>query len=1301
MGPGAVVGRRFFFFFFFSFLAGSIANAQLVVSEIHYNPKEPGGQALEFVEIENPGAGSVDLAAWRISGAIEFTFPDAPGLGTIASGEHAVVVRDEVSFREYFPDVALVFGDWVGALDNAGEELVLIDPFGAPIDAVRYGDRLPWPEFADGGGASLQRLCASERSDLPENWVGAPVDLPSPGAPTERAVCPIEPPPLPDVVFSEIHYHPFEDLDDFEEFVELYNRGDVPVDLGGWSFADGIDFVFRAGTVLAPGAYLAVCRDLDAFRETYGTEVSAVGNFGGKLSNLGERLSIIDAEKHLVDAIEYADQGDWSFAADGLGSSLERTVFDLPSFDPAAWSHGRLPASGFIPVSTSAAVQDLVVQQLILLIDGEGEFIIDDVRLEAEDDPTGTNLVRNGDFEAPELAPWEARGQASGSRVEDGIGVEGSRALRLISAGPCGISCGSLNAVRLRFDRGALDPTKRYRLSLQFQHESGSSAISARVLQGVRIRFSSLASTPGRPNSVARTIGAPFVSRVSHHPQEPRSTDTVSIHARIRALDETPIHVSLSYERYRPDAPDVRTVPMFDDGLHQDGPAGDGVWSAELPPQPTGARVHYRIRVQREGVEEVVISPLSQDPGNLQAHEVWGYYVSEPAPTNDLRIGLPNYHLFVDDARAEVPTSINGVLDCSFLDPIDFGYEGTLYPRIGARFRGNTACYLKKRNFKLKFNRGRDFKGVRKLNLQGLWTDKSMLREHVAWVFMNEIGALAFETEFTRVNLNGQFHGLFLRLEHPDQRWLRRIGGLDPDGCLYKAKQPPNNGLQPTGVSLQGSVVEYERFWERETCETKDFGPLSAFIGELHSAAGLTPEFHEERTFVDWTIAYQLSQIVLDNIDSFAKNHFLYEDPSTNRWALVGWDMDLVFGKFFNFAVVDNFPDGERPVGTLNDCMLSDLQGDLNPWFTTRVNDNTILHHMVDRLFAARGRYYQRAYLVRLWNMLQDKHTRANLDPILDRYADRLTSVVNDDAARWSRYRSNPDCPVPPDMLSNISIVKRQISLHRDFLLSYVQAFHPAVMTSPLFHFTEILYDSEGGESDLEFVELVNHSGFDVDITGWRIGGGVDYVFPEGSRVADGAYIVVAKDLAAFERRYPSVASSVTVFGPFAGRLDDSGEALELYDAGPDWPAIIDRVHFAANPAWPVVREGFSVELSGTARDRDNDPGENWRVSAAQGGSPGGDSLPSFLRGDVDGSGSTNLTDAIAALSFLFLGGAAPGCSDAADVDDDGTITITDPIQLLGYLFLGGDSPRPPFPEPGVDPTGDDLACSALRGMTL
>ncbi len=84
-----------------------------------------------------------------------------------------------------------------------------------------------------------------------------------------------------------------------------------------------------------------------------------------------------------------------------------------------------------------------------------------------------------------------------------------------------------------------------------------------------------------------------------------------------------------------------------------------------------------------------------------------------------------------------------------------------------------------------------------------------------------------------------------------------------------------------------------------------------------------------------------------------------------------------------------------------------------------------------------------------------------------------------------------------------------------------------------------------------------------------------------------------------------------------------------------------------------------------------------------------------FIRGDANMDGKVDISDAIATLGYLFLGGLERICLDAADANDDGEVNISDPIYLLEHLFLGGKPPPPPYPEAGLDPTADELDCRA------
>ena len=82
-----------------------------------------------------------------------------------------------------------------------------------------------------------------------------------------------------------------------------------------------------------------------------------------------------------------------------------------------------------------------------------------------------------------------------------------------------------------------------------------------------------------------------------------------------------------------------------------------------------------------------------------------------------------------------------------------------------------------------------------------------------------------------------------------------------------------------------------------------------------------------------------------------------------------------------------------------------------------------------------------------------------------------------------------------------------------------------------------------------------------------------------------------------------------------------------------------------------------------------------------------------FLRFDANEGGEVDIADAITTLRFLFMGDVGPACWDRMDANDNGAVDIADPIFALRFLFQGGGSIPPPYPEPGVDPTEDELPC--------
>ena len=129
-----------------------------------------------------------------------------------------------------------------------------------------------------------------------------------------------------------------------------------------------------------------------------------------------------------------------------------------------------------------------------------------------------------------------------------------------------------------------------------------------------------------------------------------------------------------------------------------------------------------------------------------------------------------------------------------------------------------------------------------------------------------------------------------------------------------------------------------------------------------------------------------------------------------------------------------------------------------------------------------------------------------------------------------------------------------------------------------------------------------------------------------------------------------------------------------------------------------VQIEPFAHVVSLDDQDGAADCDDDDCVAAADCAAPG---EPTFVRGDTNSDGSINLTDGVVPLLYLFSGGAAPVCLDAADTNDTGSVEITDAIIVFSWLFSGGAAPASPSPlSPGysseecaVDPTDDGIGC--------
>ena len=106
------------------------------------------------------------------------------------------------------------------------------------------------------------------------------------------------------------------------------------------------------------------------------------------------------------------------------------------------------------------------------------------------------------------------------------------------------------------------------------------------------------------------------------------------------------------------------------------------------------------------------------------------------------------------------------------------------------------------------------------------------------------------------------------------------------------------------------------------------------------------------------------------------------------------------------------------------------------------------------------------------------------------------------------------------------------------------------------------------------------------------------------------------------------IASTVKVYGPAAGVIDNGGERLELLR--PDGPTekngvivvpmiVVDAVEFDDEDPWPVAADGQGPSLERVSAEVFGDEVASWIVSSSGGGSPG--SIPGRLVVSVSDQG--------------------------------------------------------------------------------
>jgi len=313
------------------------------ITELHYHPTSgQGGDAGEFIEIQNTGNFAADLSGWSFSG-VDLVLP--PGT-VIAAGARMVFANNNspATFAAQYPGVT-VTAYYGGSLDNGGERIALSDATGKVIVSVDYDDTAPWPTDPDGGGKTLEIIDPNGDPDSPFNWKASNANKGTPGAANST----FTPSTVQISEFLAVNTGAYVFGGVNPGFVELYNSGGSSVDVSGWTLVvDGTTAAtLPASTVLSAGAYQLV--------HFYPTVLPGISSTATLPAQRGD-VWLVNGSAQVVDGVHYGPQvanfsfarisNVWTLCTPTAGSAnAAATVAPVSNLRLNEWVANRVPGS--------------------------------------------------------------------------------------------------------------------------------------------------------------------------------------------------------------------------------------------------------------------------------------------------------------------------------------------------------------------------------------------------------------------------------------------------------------------------------------------------------------------------------------------------------------------------------------------------------------------------------------------------------------------------------------------------------------------------------------------------------------------------------------------------------------------------------------------------------------------------------------------------------------------------------------------------------------------------------------------
>ncbi len=763
----------------------------------------------------------------------------------------------------------------------------------------------------------------------------------------------------------------FDNAGDDNDWIEIYNYGIIPIDIGGMFITDTLTdpnkYQIRVDmpeqTTIPAGGYLIIWADDEPSEGPL--------HVGFKLDAGGaEDIALFDSDGHLVDSIldfgpldENVSYGRMPDAGDQWQTYVWGT--ETPP-TPGASNSGRLPEDEILiteimyhPFNDAHPLVEDIGEEYIEIynrgfstVQLEGWKITDGVDFTFPPVAIGPQqyLVVASDIAkftvkypnvTNAIGGWDGRLSNSGEGIElttaagkviDHIHYadQGDWARRIL--GPIDNSHrGWIWANDHDGEGKSLELT-----SMILTNEYGSNWAASNVDQG----------TPGSVNSIdiADNPGgvAPLIVKAKHAPIIPRSTDAVIVTAEV--LDEVITGVTVSLQ-YRLDGQaGFTSAAMLDNGTGADVEAGDGVFTAVIPPQADGAVVEFYIQAaDANGNQRTRPAPVDVDGSLVQRCNLL-YQVDDTFDPDAVwqPDAQPIYYIIMTEIeRAEldqIGLGTNGSeedsdaqMNATFIS-VD-GVDTKIRYNTGVRNRGHGTRDSRPNNYRINFPTDRPWKDAVAINLNTQYTWLQLAGS----VIFQRSGLATGDAKAVQVRVNGQ------NLAHSGSPQYGSYVHIDAINSEYTDRKFPGNGAGNAYKCMRvGSEADlryegpdpdpYRIHYFKETNESQD--DWSDLIELTWVLSDDTPddiyvqEVNRVVNVEQW-LRFLALNVLLDNSETTLANgdgddYYLYRGDFDTRFVLIQHDLDSIFGQgqSIGSATAEIFPfmsgaNGENAVAAL------------------------------------------------------------------------------------------------------------------------------------------------------------------------------------------------------------------------------------------------------------------------------------------------------------------------------------------------------------------------------------------------